>query len=179
VIVGDAEVRVCGAPAPSLGPLPPGMEHAPRPFWTHLLRLALWVLLWVAVYLFFGALFTLARMQTDFWPLDGGRVVPNITAGIAQVALATTFAFLFYKPASSWLRNKFHAHLGLALAHHREHLKEDRAAEHAELHERHDRIEKMLHHVILNTKNVPDEVPGLKPEHQPLAQRPADPEETP
>lgn len=122
----------------------PPVVHEPDSLWVHLLRLCGFLTLWVGVYVVGALIFGQGRMEGDWWPLDSGHVVPNLLAGFIQIALAFSFAFLFYKPASSWLVAKFHKHLHLALHLHRQLQTDERADEHKALHEKLDRIENLL-----------------------------------
>lgn len=149
--------------------LPPIPEHTSRPWWTHVLRFILCVVIFASTYVAFGLAFGFDRMHADWYPIDNSRVATNVVAGFVQVGVAATLTLIFYRPASSWLRARFHHHLGLALAHHREHQRVERQTEHDALHERLGRMEAKQNHIILSTDGIENHVPGVAEEHQPEA----------
>jgi hypothetical protein len=88
--------------------------------------------------------FDWSRFLADFWPLDASRVGPNLVAAVVQTAIVLGFVALVYPPTRRWIE---------------EHL---------------ERLHAKVDHVILNTKQIPNEVPGLPSEHQPRTREQSD-----
>lgn len=104
------------------------------------------------VALAFWAVFDFARFEADFWPLDASRVGPNLVASVVQWGLVAFALYLLYPP--------FRAALDRYTRRHVDELKAHVEAENAHLHMK-------LNHIVRHTKAIPNEVPGLPPEHQP------------
>ena len=92
------------------------------------------------------------RFLADFWPLDGSRVGPNLVASVVQWALIAIAVALLYPPARRAIERFAQRHV--------ESIKAHVEAENAHLHRK-------LDHVILNSRSIPNQVPGVPKEKQP------------
>jgi hypothetical protein len=86
-----------------------------------------------------------------FWPSLQG----NGPEALVQTVVYGAIALIFIPPVRRWM------------ARHVESIKAHVSAEHQRLHDRLDEHQALLHHVIVNTKAIPNEVPGLPPDKQP------------
>ena len=93
-----------------------------------------------------------SRFLADFWPLDASRIAPNVVASVVQWALIAIAVALLYPPARRAIERFAQRHV--------ESIKEHVSAEQAHLHAKMD-------HIIVNSKAIPNVVPGVPKEKQP------------
>jgi hypothetical protein len=122
-----------------------------------------WYKLGLAIAAVLGAayfiIFHWSRFVQDFYPLDASRVAPNIVASIVQYAILLVAGYLLYPPIRRAV-NRY-------VAGHVKDIKTHISAENKAIHEKLDRHEKLQHHIILNSRSIPNEVPGVDAKHQP------------
>ena len=110
-----------------------------------------------------GAIYFIAfhwgRFVQDFYPLDASRIAPNILASLVQYILLGIAAYLLYPPVKRAVNNFAKRHVA-SIKHH---ISDENKAIHARL----DRHEKLQHHIILNSRAIPNVVPGIEENHQP------------
>jgi hypothetical protein len=106
-----------------------------------------WVALCLFVLVVLGIILGWHRFLADFWPIDDSRVGPNLVASVVQWALVLIAAALFYPPTRRWVEQ--------FVQHHVDDVKAHITAEHAKVHEKLDRAEKLSRHIIEHHPDIP------------------------
>jgi TRAP-type uncharacterized transport system fused permease subunit len=104
-------------------------------------------------------IFHWSRFVADFYPFDASRISPNLVASVVQYAVLLVAAYLLYPP--------FKRAVDAFATKHVDSIKNHVSAEHKKLHDRLDRHTAKIDHIILNSKDIPNKVPGIEDKHQP------------
>jgi hypothetical protein len=89
------------------------------------------------------------------WPSDKG----NGPEALQQTIIYAAIAVLLIPPIRKAIERFAKRHV--------ESIKNHIVAENKAIHEKLDRHEKLQHHIILNSRSIPNEVPGIAAKHQP------------
>jgi hypothetical protein len=99
-------------------------------------------------------------VHTWVWPAGGsGGIWGDVVGSFLWVIFAGIVTIVVYPPIREAVKRWMAGHTAEVKAH--------ISSEQRKIHQKLDRHEKLQHHIILNSRSIPNEVPGIADEHQP------------